>query len=129
MNKLFVLALGIAIASLGLTSCGTLLHKKGLHPDYDGKEYNLSGKKALVVTTSHDVLNKPGETTGDPTGVFASEIVHGNITSSSVHNLTLGHSYLLTLAAVTPAGRGPFSNPVSLHVDPVLLHPLAKVYI
>lgn len=74
MNRLLVLAIGIAIATLSLTSCGTLLHNRGLHPDYDGKEYNLSGKKALVVTTSHAVLNKPGETTGDPTGVFASEM-------------------------------------------------------
>lgn len=74
MNRLLVLAIGIAIATLSLTSCGTILHNKGLHPDYDGKEYNLSGKKALVVTTSHAVLNKPGETTGDPTGVFASEM-------------------------------------------------------
>ena len=52
----------------------TLLKSFGLHPDYDGKQYDLDGKKALIVTTSHGVLNKPGETTGDPTGVFASEM-------------------------------------------------------
>lgn len=52
----------------------TLLKSFGLHPDYDGKQYDLDGKKALIVTTSHGVLNKPGKTTGDPTGVFASEM-------------------------------------------------------
>lgn len=46
----------------------------GFHPDYNGEEYNLKGKKALIVTTSHGVLNKPGETTGNATGVFGSEM-------------------------------------------------------
>ncbi|MEL7534005.1 MAG: type 1 glutamine amidotransferase domain-containing protein [Bacteroidota bacterium] len=34
----------------------------------------MKGKKALIVTTSHGVLSKPGESTGDSTGVFASEM-------------------------------------------------------
>lgn len=52
-----------------------ILHQAGLHPDYkDSKEYNLDGKRALIITTSHSVLNAPGETTGDPTGVFGSEM-------------------------------------------------------
>ncbi|MEO1451916.1 MAG: type 1 glutamine amidotransferase domain-containing protein [Bacteroidota bacterium] len=52
----------------------SILKSFGFHPDYDGKEYDLTGKKALVVTTSHGVLNKPGETDGPATGVFASEM-------------------------------------------------------
>ena len=53
----------------------TILHKAGLHATYaDAKEYDLKGKKALIITTSHDVLNAPGETTGNPTGVMASEM-------------------------------------------------------
>jgi putative intracellular protease/amidase len=36
--------------------------------------YDLKGKKALVVTTSHGTLSKPGEATGDSTGVFGSEM-------------------------------------------------------
>jgi len=52
----------------------SILHSLGLHPDYDGKQYNLKGNKALIVTTSHGVLNKPGETEGKETGVFASEM-------------------------------------------------------
>ncbi len=67
---------------IGLGTLGTLifllpniLHQAGLHPDYKhSQEYDLSGKKALVITTSHGILNAPGETTGDPTGVFASEM-------------------------------------------------------
>ena len=52
-----------------------ILHQAGLHPDYvESKQYNLNGKKALIITTSHGVLNAPGETTGKPTGVFASEM-------------------------------------------------------
>lgn len=51
-----------------------LLKSFGLHPDYEGEEFQLTGKKALVVTTSHGVLNKPGETEGNPTGVFGSEM-------------------------------------------------------
>jgi putative intracellular protease/amidase len=51
-----------------------ILHVMGLHPEYEGKAYDLSGKKALIVTTSHGVLNKPGETEGPETGVFASEM-------------------------------------------------------
>ncbi|XP_071518345.1 roundabout homolog 2-like [Panulirus ornatus] len=59
--------------------------------------------------------------------VFLSKAVNGSVTSLRVHNLTLGNSYHLTLASSTTAGRGPYTSPVSLHVDPVLLHPLAKV--
>lgn len=46
----------------------------GLHPKYKGKQYNLEGKKALIITTSHGILNAPGDTTGKTTGVYASEM-------------------------------------------------------
>ena len=52
----------------------TLLNKAGLHPDYDSKKYNFSDKKAVIISTSHSILSKPGETTGKLTGVFASEL-------------------------------------------------------
>lgn len=66
----------IAVLTLiaGLTNCASILTNRGLHPDYEGESYDMTGKKALIVTTSHGVLNKPGETTGDSTGVFASEM-------------------------------------------------------
>ncbi len=63
---LLLLILAIALPSV--------LKAWGLHPDYEGKKYDLKGKKALIVTTSHGVLNKPGETEGDSTGVFGSEM-------------------------------------------------------
>ncbi len=73
MNFKTILVVTVAL-SLTLMSCNSILHNRGLHPDYDGKVYDLKGKKALVVTTSHGVLSKPGESTGDSTGVFASEM-------------------------------------------------------
>ena len=48
----------------------------GLHPEYHGPNVTLPGKRALVITTSHSVLAAPGETEGDPTGVFGSEMTH-----------------------------------------------------
>ena len=53
----------------------TILKSFGLHPDFEGsQQYDLSGKRALIVTTSHGVLNKPNETTGKATGVASSEM-------------------------------------------------------
>jgi len=68
-----ILIIAIAI-SIGLSGCRSYLHNKGVHPDFDGKAYDLKGKKALIVTTSHGTLNKPGETKGKKTGVFGSEM-------------------------------------------------------
>ena len=60
---------------LFLIALPTLLHKAGLHPQYkDSKVYNFKNKKAVIISTSHRTLNKPGETTGKLTGVFASEL-------------------------------------------------------
>lgn len=42
----------------------------GLHRHYDVPEMDLSGRRALIVTTSHDTLDPEG----DATGVFASEM-------------------------------------------------------
>ena len=52
----------------------SILHSLGLHPDYEGKNYAMNGKRALIVTTSHGVLSKPGKTKGAKTGVFGSEM-------------------------------------------------------
>lgn len=62
---------GLVILAIALPY---ILKALGFHPDYDGKEYDLSGKKALIVTTSHRILNRPGEATGRETGVFSSEM-------------------------------------------------------
>jgi len=67
------LALSIVILAIAAPS---IIHALGMHPEYDGPTYNLPGKKALIIGTNHGVLNKPGETMGDPTGVMASEFTH-----------------------------------------------------
>jgi putative intracellular protease/amidase len=75
-NKKMIYGLSIVAALIALffIFLPSILHALGLHPDYDGKQYNLKDKRALIVTTSHGVLNKPGETEGKKTGVFASEM-------------------------------------------------------
>jgi len=76
-NKVFV---GVgALLLFGLTlalALPTIVHRLGMHPTYEGETYELPGKRALIVTTSHGVLNKPGETEGTSTGVMASEFTH-----------------------------------------------------
>ena len=52
----------------------SILKAVGLHPSYASKQFNLENKKALIITTSHGILNAPGKTTGKATGVFASEM-------------------------------------------------------
>ena len=61
------------IAGLGIVTYVALpkvLNRLGLHPRYKGRRYNLVGKRALVITTSHDTLGESGK----PTGVYASEM-------------------------------------------------------
>ncbi|MDA9848758.1 type 1 glutamine amidotransferase domain-containing protein [Luminiphilus sp.] len=77
MKKLFT-GMVVAITLFGIVqlSLPTILHSAGLHPEYHGPNVALPGKRALVITTSHSVLAAPGETEGDPTGVFGSEMTH-----------------------------------------------------
>ena len=64
----------LAIVSVVAISLPSILNTAGLHPEYEGEQVDLSGKRALIITTSHARLNAPGETSGDPTGVFGSEM-------------------------------------------------------
>lgn len=74
-RKLFLVALSIAAFLVLLAILlPSILHAMGLHPEYEGEQYDLQGKRALVVTTSHGILNKPGKAEGKKTGVFASEM-------------------------------------------------------
>lgn len=79
MAKKLLVAGGVLIllvASVAI-SLPTILHKAGLHPEYSGPTVEMpSGKRALVITTSHGVLAAPGETEGAATGVAASELTH-----------------------------------------------------
>jgi len=76
--KKFLTSLAVLVAVVGvfLVSLPTILHSAGLHPEYEGPATTLPGKRALIITTSHDVLAAPGETEGPPTGVMASEFTH-----------------------------------------------------
>ena len=47
-----------------------LLHAMGLHPSYKIPALDLTGRRAVVITTSHDALGDTGKTTG----VFGSEM-------------------------------------------------------
>jgi putative intracellular protease/amidase len=78
MKKKVLIILGtvVILAATVVLSLPTILTGLGLHPSYEGETYDLEGKRALVITTSHGVLNAPGETDGDPTGVMASELTH-----------------------------------------------------
>jgi len=70
-----IIGLVLVFVILFFVSLPTLLHKAGLHPQYkDSKVYNFKNKKAVIITTSHNLLNKPGEKEGKLTGVFASEL-------------------------------------------------------
>ena len=68
----FVVAIAVFVIALP-----TIMHKAGLHPEYTGETHQLpAGMRALIVTTSHGVLNTPGETTGKATGIALSELTH-----------------------------------------------------
>jgi putative intracellular protease/amidase len=76
MLKKILIAAGaiLSLVVLLVLALPTIGHSLGIHPVYeDARDYSLPGKRALLITTSHGVLNAPGETGGDPTGVMASE--------------------------------------------------------
>jgi putative intracellular protease/amidase len=69
-----MVAVTIVIFAMALPA---ILHNLGLHPQLEERQtFDLKGKRALIITTSHAVLSKPGETVGKPTGVMASEFTH-----------------------------------------------------
>lgn len=78
MKKKLLTIFGLLVLTIVVlaTAAPSIVHALGLHPAYDGPSYDLPGKKALIIATNHGVLNKPGEKTGDPTGVMASEFTH-----------------------------------------------------
>lgn len=77
MKKLFYGLVGLVVlAGTFVLALPTIMHKAGLHPEYHGPTFELPGKRALIITTSHGVLAAPGETEGPATGVAASEMTH-----------------------------------------------------
>ncbi len=76
MTKTVLIIIGLLLlgAVVFVAFLPSILKSKGLHPDYDGPNYTVPNRRALIITTSHGVLNKPGETNGKATGVFGSEL-------------------------------------------------------
>lgn len=75
MKKILIgLGILISLAAITVMALPSILKAQGLHPDYTGPTYELRGQRALIISTSHGVLNKPGETKGKATGVFGSEL-------------------------------------------------------
>lgn len=60
----------VALVVILAVSLPKILNLIGFHPDYERVEYDLTGKKALIVTTSHGVLGDSGKATG----VYGSEM-------------------------------------------------------
>lgn len=60
MKKLLI-GLGVMLGLLVVvaTALPTILHAAGLHPEYEGSQVELRGKRALIITTSHTVLAAP----------------------------------------------------------------------
>ncbi len=71
MNNSLLFGTGAAliVGGIGLY-LPKLLNRIGLHPHFEGEFFDLTGKKALIITTSHDTLGD----TGKKIGVYASEM-------------------------------------------------------
>jgi putative intracellular protease/amidase len=72
MKKKIGITLGVVFVSvlIVLAMLPDILQLLGLHPQYAGEKFNLTGHKVLIICTSHDLLGD----TGEKTGVYASEM-------------------------------------------------------
>ena len=76
-KKLLIIAGSIVVTILLIIAfIPTIMQGLGIHPRYDGPTYKAEGRKALIITTSHDLLAPVGETEGKETGVASSEMTH-----------------------------------------------------
>ena len=66
----------LSIILIVLLAGPSVIQALGVHPDYHGQTYEVLGKKALIVTTSHSLLAPVGESDGSETGVASSELTH-----------------------------------------------------
>ncbi|MBI9010804.1 MAG: type 1 glutamine amidotransferase domain-containing protein [Clostridiales bacterium] len=71
MNKSLIFMTGTALTAGVIGVClPKVLNKLGLHPYFEEHPQDLTGKKALLITTSHDQLGD----TGKVIGVYSSEM-------------------------------------------------------
>ncbi|WP_375568881.1 type 1 glutamine amidotransferase domain-containing protein [Seohaeicola saemankumensis] len=64
-----ILTLSVALILVFLTQ---ILSAIGFHPHYERREFDLAGKRALIIATNHDALGDPED--GVATGVYGSEL-------------------------------------------------------
>ena len=70
-NTILIVGIGVvSFIAIVLNFLPQILRVLGYHPKYKKVDYALQGKKALLISTSHDTLGE----TGKATGVFASEL-------------------------------------------------------
>jgi putative intracellular protease/amidase len=71
MKKIIIALAAIIVVALTVYfGLPLLLNTMGLHAHYQGQSFDLTGRKALIITTSKGVLGD----TGKKTGVYASEM-------------------------------------------------------
>ncbi len=72
MNKTLLTVLGgvVVVIALFAIFLPRILGWIGFHPAYDQEEYDLEGRRALIIATNHDTLGVSGEATG----VYGSEL-------------------------------------------------------
>lgn len=70
LKPMIMISTAVAVVGGGALLLPKFLKGLGLHPNYQGEIYDLSGKKAMIITTSHDTLGEGGK----KTGVYASEM-------------------------------------------------------
>lgn len=74
MRKKLLIAGSVLIGVVALIAAflPQILNLIGLHPHYEREEYNLDGRRALIIATNHDTLGDPAD--GVATGVYGSEL-------------------------------------------------------
>lgn len=74
MRKKLLIVAGVlvGIIVLFIAFLPQIINLVGFHPPYDRVEYDLEGKKALVIATNHDTLGDPEDEVA--TGVYGSEL-------------------------------------------------------
>ena len=72
MNKTLLISIIVALGVITLVAIllPSILTRIGFHPPYERTDYNLDGRKALIIATNVDTLGE----TGRATGVYGSEL-------------------------------------------------------
>lgn len=74
MRKKFAIAAGVVLGfvALILFFLTQILSAIGFHPHYERQDFDLAGKRALIIATNHGTLGDPAD--GVATGVYGSEL-------------------------------------------------------